>query len=93
VRCLKRKEKQQWALTNIPLDLQIIDLVYEPAWAQLEARNPRRNTANDDDRRESLRKKVFAVATPGEVEFDSLLDRVMVVIPEIWEADPSKLPQ
>lgn len=49
-----------------PLDLQIIDLVYKAAWAELEAREPQRDTDKDDDRRELLSKKVFAVATPGE---------------------------
>jgi hypothetical protein len=76
-----------------PLDLQIIDLVYEAAWAQLEARDPQRDIAKDDERRELLRKKVFAVATPGEVEFDALLDRVNRIIPRISKADPSNAPR
>jgi hypothetical protein len=76
-----------------PLDLKIIDLVYEAAWAQLEARDPQRDTTKDDERRESLRKKVFAVATPGEVEFDALLDRVILIIPGIWKAEPSDAPR
>jgi hypothetical protein len=67
-----------------PLDLQIIDLVYEAAWAQLEARDPFRDIAKDPKRREALRRKVFAVATPGEIEFDSLLDKVLGISQEAW---------
>jgi hypothetical protein len=76
-----------------PVDLKIIDLVYEAAWAQLEARDPERDTTKDDERRESLRKKVFAVAIPGEVEFDALLDRVILIIPRIWKAESSNAPR
>jgi hypothetical protein len=50
-----------------PLDLQIIDLVYEAAWAAFIARDFYRDTCKDEDRRELLRKKVFAAATAGEV--------------------------
>jgi hypothetical protein len=64
-----------------PLDLQIIDLVYEAAWAQLEARDPYRDTSKDEEIQELLRKKIFAVAIPGEVEFDALLDDVLIVLP------------
>ena len=67
-----------------PLDLQIIDLVYEAAWAQLEARDPFRDITKDPKRKELLRKKVFAVATPGVVEFDDLLDKVLALMPETW---------
>jgi hypothetical protein len=72
--------------------LQIIDLVYEAAWAQLEARDPHRNPARDDERRELLRKKVFAVAIAGEVEFDTLLDRVLLIVPEMRTPEISKGP-
>jgi hypothetical protein len=67
-----------------PLDLQIIDLVYEAAWAQLEARDPFRDIAKDPKRQEALRRKVFAVATSGEIEFDSLLDKVLGISQEAW---------
>ena len=66
-----------------PLDLQIIDLVYEAAWTQLEARDPFRDIAKDPKRQEA-RRKVFAVATPGEIEFDSLLDKVLDISQEAW---------
>ena len=70
-----------------PLDLQIIDLVYVAAWAQLEARDPFRDHAKDPKRREVLSKKVFAVAMPGAVEFDDLLDKVLAILPEMWVKD------
>ena len=37
-----------------PLDLEIIDLVYEVAWEQVSAREPARDTAQDEERQASL---------------------------------------
>jgi hypothetical protein len=42
-----------------PLDLEIMDRVYEPAWAALQARDPFRDRDKDGERQESLRKLVF----------------------------------
>ena len=64
-----------------PLDLEIIDQVYETAWAQLEAREPLRDREKDADRERALRKLVFALATPGIVDFDTLSDRVLANMP------------
>jgi hypothetical protein len=61
-----------------PLDLEIIDRVYETALAQLEAREPLRDREKDAERERALRKLVFALATPGNVDFDTLFDRVLV---------------
>jgi hypothetical protein len=36
-----------------PLDLEIIDRVYEVAWAYVEAREPDRNTARDGERQKA----------------------------------------
>ena len=60
-----------------PLDLEIIDRVYEAAWAQVEARDPFRDRGNDDEARSALRKRLFALATPGSVNFDPLCDKVL----------------
>ena len=38
-----------------PLDLEILDRVYETAWARFEATNPRRDRAQDEHRQEALR--------------------------------------
>jgi hypothetical protein len=65
-----------------PLDLEIIDRVYEAAWAQLEAREPFRDRNKDGERGEELRQRIFAVATSGKIDFDSLCDRVLANVPK-----------
>ena len=45
-----------------PLDLEIIDRVYDVAWAHAQAREPLRNAASDGARQTALRKKIFGVA-------------------------------
>jgi hypothetical protein len=68
-----------------PLDLEIIDRVYETAWAHLEAREPDRDIARDGERQEALRKKIFGVARiagSGHVDFDTLTEVVLATIPE-----------
>ena len=64
-----------------PLDLEIMDRVYEAAWA-LVAQEPLRDTKRDVERQEKLRKLVFASAGTGHVDFDNLCDRVMASIPK-----------
>jgi hypothetical protein len=54
-----------------PLDLEIIDRVYEAAWAQLLAMNLPRDELEELERQKNLRKRLFALARPGGVEFDS----------------------
>jgi hypothetical protein len=60
-----------------PLDLEIIDRVYEAAWAKIEAREPLRDTERDGERQRALRKHIFAVAGIGLVDFDALYERVL----------------
>jgi hypothetical protein len=60
-----------------PLDLKIIDLVYEAALVQLAARDPLSDPVKEPERQEAFKKLVFAVAEPGAVEFDDLLDKVL----------------
>ena len=60
-----------------PLDLEIIDLVCEAAWAEIQAREPKRDTEEDGKLQEALRKRIFAVAPPGKIDFDSLYERVL----------------
>ena len=67
-----------------PLDLEIIDHVYEAAWAQISSQDPCRDASKDPERREALRKQIFAVAVTGAVDFDVLLDRVLSSFPETW---------
>jgi len=66
----------------LPLDLEIIDLVHEAAWAQIEARDPFRNRNEDGERQDALRKRLFALATPGAVDFDTLYDNVLASMPD-----------
>ena len=65
-----------------PLDLEIIDRVYEAAWAQVEARDPSRDRQKDGEWQKALKKLVFALAASGHVDFDSLLDNVLASVPE-----------
>ena len=67
-----------------PLDLEIMDYVYEAAWAQLEARRTLRDVENDDVRKSALRKKIINCAAEGGVEFDALYNRVVANMPEHW---------
>jgi hypothetical protein len=48
----------------------------------LEARDPYRDTAEDAERQEALRKRIFAVATPGHFDFDTLCDKVLASKPD-----------
>ena len=73
-----------------PLDLEIIDRVYEAAWAQLQARDPYRGTAEDAECQEALRKWIFALAIPGQFDFDTLCDKVLAGIPDLApKSEPS----
>jgi len=57
-----------------PLDLEIIDRVYEAACARYEAQMP--PSRPKDKLRESLRKRVMTCAASGNVDFDSLYEQV-----------------
>jgi hypothetical protein len=70
-----------------PLDLEIIDRVYEAAWAQVEAREPSRDRAADPERQEALPKLVFAFADTkrgSQINFDSLYELVAANIDKAW---------
>jgi hypothetical protein len=54
--------------------------VYEAALVQLAARDPLSDPIDpikELERQEAVKKLVFAVAQPGAVEFDDLLDKVL----------------
>jgi hypothetical protein len=67
-----------------PLDLEIIDRVYEAAWAQVEAREPLRDRERDGERHEVLRKHVMDHAGTHRVDFDTLCEKVLASVPESW---------
>jgi hypothetical protein len=72
-----------------PLDLEVIDLVYKAALVQLAARDPLSDPIKELERQEALKKLVFAVAQPGSVEFDHLLDKVLEYASELF-VSPAK---
>ena len=65
-----------------PLDLEIVDRVYEVACAYIEARDLYRNTDKDAEEEDVLRKRVFALAGPGQLDFDTLCEDVLASIDE-----------
>jgi len=64
-----------------PLELEIIDYVYEAAWAQLEARDPFRDRDHDWIRQAVLRKQIIDNAGTGRIEFDTLYEKVLGDMP------------
>ena len=70
-------------------ELAVIDRVCEAAWAQVEARDPQRDRAKDDERRAALRKRVLNFARSGQVEFDALFRMVLTTIPHKWTSNGS----
>jgi hypothetical protein len=76
-----------------PIDLEVIDLVYKASWAKMEALDPFRDRARDEDRAEALRILVMEQARTSteRIEFDTLydkvlanLDKVLADMPETW---------
>ena len=65
-------------------ELAIIEGVCAAAWAQVEARDPLRDRAKDDERRAALRKRILNFARSGQVEFDTLYQLVLTTIPHKW---------
>jgi hypothetical protein len=75
-----------------PRDLEIMDGVYEVAWAHVQAREPAGNTASVGGRQQALRRKIFGIARilgPGHVDFDTLTDMVLATISEQPEPEAS----
>jgi hypothetical protein len=70
-----------------PFELEIIDRVYEVAWAQILARHPGRELENDTGRQEALRKRLFILADRRPIEFDTLRERALVSMPETLMSD------
>ena len=60
-----------------PLDLEILDIVYEAAWAHIEARDLYRDPAKNSEREDALRKAVLAATATGPIDFDTVYDKVL----------------
>jgi len=67
-----------------PLDLEIMDHVYEAAWAQLKARDPFRDTEHDGERQKVLRQYIMELVGTDRIEFDTLCEKVLANMPETW---------
>ena len=78
-----------------PLDLEIIDRVFEVAWEHVKARDLFRDETRDEERKQALRQTIFKLAPPGHVDFDKLCDLVLPNIPEPRTAKqlPEKRPR
>jgi hypothetical protein len=63
-----------------PLDLEIIDRVYEAAWARIDASSH----GEMDETKDALRRWVMTCASPGNVDFDSLYEQVCASLPNGW---------
>ena len=75
-----------------PLDLEVIDCVFEAAWARVEANNFNRDTSKDDERKRALRQWIFALVDGHPVDFDALWDKLETSIPKAWVSPPGKQP-
>ena len=64
-----------------PLDLELLDRVYELACLYIEADNlcraPEKEPAREQD---ALRNQIFALAGSGPIKFDPLCDKVLASI-------------
>ena len=60
-----------------PLDLAIVDSVYQAAWVQLVVRSPALNAEELEKRQQNLHQRVLAFATPGSADFDTLYERAI----------------
>ena len=67
-----------------PIDLEIIDRVYEAAWAQMEARHYFRDHEKDGERQAALRKFIMDLTGTGRIDFDTLYERVVTTLPQPW---------
>ena len=68
-----------------PLDLEIMDRVYDVAWASAQECEPCRNTASDGARQAALRRMIFGVARfagPRHIDDDTLAEVVLAPISE-----------
>jgi hypothetical protein len=72
-----------------PLDLEIIDLVYEAVCVHLASNYPDHGATPDEQWQPILRKRLFAIAEPGPVGFDALWERTVGNMTEYLVARPT----
>ena len=66
-----------------PLDLEIVERVYEVGCAYLAARDPYEDVTKHAEEEATLRKTVFVIAGTGQLDFDTLCDSVIAQIEKI----------
>ena len=64
-----------------PLDLEIMDRVFDAAWAHLEAREPFRDRQKDGELQQVLRKLVFDSAGSDKINFERSAIECWLVCP------------
>jgi hypothetical protein len=66
-----------------PLDLEVIDRVFEAAWARFEASDVNRDRGRDEERKTALRRWVLALAD-HPVDFDDICAKLDRGMPAPW---------
>jgi hypothetical protein len=66
-----------------PLDLEIVERVYEVGCAYFAARDLCEDATKHAEKEATLRKTVFAIAGTGQLDFDTLCDSVIAQIEKI----------
>jgi len=54
----------------------------EAVWAEVVGRNPNRDVSKDEDRRQTLRQRIFATVFSGVSDADTVRDKVLASMPE-----------
>jgi hypothetical protein len=65
-------------------ELELAQQAYEVAWAKIVRREPKRNTTKDDERKELLRSRLFAMVCRDQDDAEALCDRVLATMPQYW---------
>jgi hypothetical protein len=73
-----------------PIDLEVIDRVFEVAWETIKAQDLYRDAKLDEERKQRLRRLLFIFAKPNNVDFDELCDQVLTDLTEPWIVPSSK---
>jgi hypothetical protein len=71
-----------------PYELEIIDRVYEAAWARLNARHPFRKAQWDEERQEALRKIIMDQTGTDRVQYSALGEKVLSNLDQMWITFP-----
>ena len=66
-----------------PLDLEVIDCVFEAAWARVEANNFNRDTSKDDERKRACDNGYSPWCDGHPVDFDALWDKLEQASPKL----------